>query len=381
MPSLFWRTDLGPGTVKVAAGRFNTGGDIAAAEGSRVYLLVPSDGEYSMYSVYDLNEKITGLTAVRVGNEAEGIAVTTPDRVVVLGSREGALALAADSGQEPGADFTDVAAGDLDGDGRDEIVAAAPGRESVYVYRLAGGAGEALSLELAGIRAVPGVPRHVAVLNRADGINVIAVAYAEDEKWGVATYRLTEEGFEEGPALAGQPLGISSMAAGNVLERPGAELALGSLGGMVWLVGAGPALEVLLVTDSLGTTVSALASSGGNAASLGAGTPEGNVFIFDYPVKRAPDQVFSPSEGVTGLAFLPGERVAVGTVAGGLQVWLRGIQGTWDYTVKPGDTLWSISLRVGAPVERILSANEGTIKNPEMIVPGQVIRIPAGNGG
>lgn len=382
MPSLLWRTDLGPGPVKVAAGNFVAGSDIAAAEGSRAYLFVPSDGEYSMYSVYDLNERITGLTAARIGAEEEGLAVTTPDRVVVLNIRQGALTMAAESGREPGADFVDVAAGDLDGDGLDEIAAAAPGLESVYVYRLAVGAAGAISLELVGIRAVPGVPRYVKVLKRPDGINVIAVAYAENENWGVSTYRLTEAGFEEGPALVGQPLSISSMTAGNVLARPGEELALGTVGGMVWLVGTGLTLEVLLVTDSLGTSVSALATSGGSAASLGAGTPEGNVFLFNYPVKRSPDQVFSPVEGVTGLSFLNEERVAVGTAVGGLQVWTRDTPGmTWNYIVKPGDTLWNIALRVGVPVGKIISANEKNIKNPEVIIPGQVIRIPAGNGG
>ena len=382
MPSLLWRTDLGPGPVKVAAGSFAAGSDIAAAEGSRAYLFVPSDGEYSMLSVYDLNERITGLTAVRMGTEEEGLAITTPDRVVVLNIRQGALAMAAGSGREPGADFVDVAAGDLDGDGLDEIAAAAAGLESIYVYRLVKGPGGMLNLELAGIRVVPGIPQQVKVFRRPDGINAIAVAYRENDTWGVSTYRLTEEGFEEGPSLVGQPVGISSMVAGDFLANPGEELALGTVGGMVWLVGTGLALEVLLVTDSLGTSVSALATSGGSAASLGAGTPEGHVFLFNYPVKRSPDQVFSPVEGVTGLSFLNGERVAVGTAVGGLQVWSRDTLGkTWNYIVKPGDTLWNIALKVGVPVERIISSNEETIKNPEVIIPGQVIRIPAGNGG
>ncbi|KJS68824.1 MAG: hypothetical protein JL50_04005 [Peptococcaceae bacterium BICA1-7] len=381
MPSLFWRTDLGPGPVKVVAGSFTAGSEIAAAEGSRVYFFVPSDGEYSLYSAYDLNERITGLTAVRIGTEVEGTAVTTADRVAVLNSRQGALAVVAESGRETGADFADVAAGDLDGDGLDEIVAAAPGRESIYVYRLVLGDGEAVRLELAGIRAVPGPPRYVAVLKRPDGINVIAVAHGENDQWGLSTYRLTEEGFEEGAALAGQPLGINSMVTGDVLARPGEELALG-VGGMVWLVGDGSALEVLLVTDSLGTSVSALATSGESEASLGAGTPEGYVFLFNYPAKRAPDQVFSPVEGVTGLSFPAGGRVAVGTAVGGLQVWSRDIEErTWNYIVKPGDTLWNIAVKVGVPVEQIISENTETIKNPQVIIPGQVIRIPAGNGG
>lgn len=382
MPSLFWRTDLGRDPVEVIAGRFVAGGDIAASEGSRVYLFVPSDGEYRLLSVYDLNERITGLAPVRTNNQAEGIAAATQQRVTVLGGREESLVLLADSGRETEAQFVDVAAGDLDGDGSDEIVAAAAGLESIYVYRLVKGPGGMLNLELAGIRVVPGIPQQVEVFRRPDGINAIAVAYRENDTWGVSTYRLTEEGFEEGPLLVGQPVGISSMVAGDFLANPGEELALGTVGGMVWLVGAGSALEVLLVTDSLGTSVSALASSGESEASLGAGTPEGNVFLFYYPVKRAPDQVFSPVEGITGLSFLTRERVAVGTAAGGLQVWSLGAMGeTWNYIVKPGDTLWNIALKVGAPVEKIISANEETIKNPEMIIPGQVIRIPAGNGG
>jgi nucleoid-associated protein YgaU len=220
----------------------------------------------------------------------------------------------------------------------------------------------------------------VAVFRRPDGINAMAVVFQAGENWGVATYRLTGEGFEEGPALAAQPLEITAMAAGNFSQRPGEELALGMLGGMIRLTGTGPALEVILVTETLGTLVSALASRRGDTADLAAGTPEGHVFVFYYPVERRPQAVFSPGEGISGLAFLQGEKVAVGTENGSLQIWSADAGGkAWNYIVRSGDTLWSISLKVGISVESILAANEESIVNPQLIMPGQTIRIPSGN--
>ena len=377
MPSLLWKTDLNRGPVRVVSGRFVTlGGDIAASVESNIFLLVPENVEYRLYSTYSAGETVSGLAVIRAGFKAEGLAAVTPGRVLVLGNRGGALTLISQSAAVPGANFSDVAAGDLDGDGRDEIVAAAPGEENIYVYRLAGE--NNMSLELVGIRTVPGVPRYVTVFDRPEGGRAIAVAYDKDETAGLATYTLTEGGFAEGAGLTGQPLMITAMTSGNFEEKPGSELALGSVGGMVWVVGTGRMLEVLQVTDSLGTLVSTLASSQEDLSKMAAGTPEGNVFIFNYPVKRMPDQAFSPVEGVTGLAFLPGERISVGTREGGLQIWSLKPEGaTWNYVVRPGDTLWTISKRYGVSVEQIISLNP-TLKNPEVIMPGQVIKMPAG---
>ena len=49
------------------------------------------------------------------------------------------------------------------------------------------------------------------------------------------------------------------------------------------------------------------------------------------------------------------------------------------YTVKKGDTLWGIAktfLGNGAKYNQIFEANKGIIKNPNLIYPGQVLRLP-----
>ena len=49
------------------------------------------------------------------------------------------------------------------------------------------------------------------------------------------------------------------------------------------------------------------------------------------------------------------------------------------YTVKSGDTLWGIAKQFygsGAKYTTIYNANKGKIKNPNLIYPGQVLKIP-----
>ena len=43
------------------------------------------------------------------------------------------------------------------------------------------------------------------------------------------------------------------------------------------------------------------------------------------------------------------------------------------YTVQPGDTLWGIAERYGTTVSALAAANG--IRNPDLIYPGQVLRI------
>lgn len=47
---------------------------------------------------------------------------------------------------------------------------------------------------------------------------------------------------------------------------------------------------------------------------------------------------------------------------------------TFDYTVRPGDTLWGISQRYGTTVDELVRLNN--IQDPNLIYPGQVLRIP-----
>jgi LysM repeat protein len=135
-------------------------------------------------------------------------------------------------------------------------------------------------------------------------------------------------------------------------------------------------MDVILVTDSLGTSVSALAAWDEGTPRLAAGTPEGNVFVFNFPVGRSPNLAFSAVEGVSSLAAVPGEKVAVGTIPGGVQVWsLSGNDPFRKYIVRPGDTLWKIAGMFGVTVEQILAVNDN-LKNRDLILPGQVVKIP-----
>ena len=58
-----------------------------------------------------------------------------------------------------------------------------------------------------------------------------------------------------------------------------------------------------------------------------------------------------------------------------------GYIGYREHTVRHGDTLWAIAqdhYGSGAHHTRIVAANPATISDPDVIVPGQVLRIPIG---
>jgi len=277
----------------------------------------------------------------------------------------------------PGATIVCVASGDLDADGRDEIVAATTQPDMIYAYKTSGHRFSALRLDQVGLARPPGTPRLLEVVS-GSGHNPVITACEKEGNRGIARYILTGEGLLGGLVLEGHPQGVTALASGNFGLGPGSQLAAGSAGGMVWLMGSGQKPEIITVTPSLGTAVSVLATCGNQAGRLMAGTPEGNVFIFNPPLQQKPDLEFSPVEGVSGLADLPGGRVAVGTALGSLQVWtLNTGDKTRRYIVKPGDTLINIARRSGVSVEKMLSLNEN-VRNPEVLLPGQVLIIPTG---
>lgn len=52
-------------------------------------------------------------------------------------------------------------------------------------------------------------------------------------------------------------------------------------------------------------------------------------------------------------------------------------QRTSTYTVKKGDCLHTIAQHYGTTWQKIFAANKGTLSNPDLIFPGQILRIPA----
>ena len=48
------------------------------------------------------------------------------------------------------------------------------------------------------------------------------------------------------------------------------------------------------------------------------------------------------------------------------------------YTVKQGDTLSSIACKYDMTWQELWKANKGKIKDPDLIYPGQVLTLPAG---
>ncbi|NPV53715.1 MAG: LysM peptidoglycan-binding domain-containing protein [Firmicutes bacterium] len=50
-----------------------------------------------------------------------------------------------------------------------------------------------------------------------------------------------------------------------------------------------------------------------------------------------------------------------------------GAQVSRTYTVQPGDTLWKIAMQFGTTVDALTRLNG--IKNPDLIYPGQVLRV------
>lgn len=61
-------------------------------------------------------------------------------------------------------------------------------------------------------------------------------------------------------------------------------------------------------------------------------------------------------------------------IRAGEQLRIPAASANATYTVRPGDTLWDIANRHNTSVARIVSINN--IPNPNLIYPGEVIRLP-----
>jgi len=369
-PGVVWQTRLDSSPVLVAAGKISGDNiEIAVAMGKTVSIYTPEDSVYRILATAEAEREVLSLAVGLPVTGRDSIILGSEDRITLWGFRQGSLQLLGRTDPEPGARFTDLAVGDLDGDGRQEIAGAASGTENIYVYRLAGQE-DSLRLELAGIRLVPGRPVQVEIF-RSSGGPGIAVLYWDGDISGLVIYFLTEEGFAEGPALENLPGRPMLLVAGNFTEG----LALGGGDGRVRIIAVtGSELKTILTTSVLGSAVSALASVS-RGFSLAAGTPGGYVFIFGFPVQQEPDRAVHNGEPVYSLADAGSGRLALGTVRGVLQlISVDNVAAGVAYTVRPGDTLWLIAGRFATTAVKIMQENN--IREPGLIYPGQVLTIP-----
>jgi hypothetical protein len=370
---ILWQTSLDGGPVLAAAGKISADNyDIAAALGRMVYLYTPADSVYSRIAAAGAEQEVLSLAVGLPVGGRDSILLGLSDSIIMLGFRQGSLQLLSRSDPESGALFTDLAAGELIGNGPLEVVAAASGTDNIYVYSLEGQEGN-LRLELVGIRSVPGRPVQVEIFRSFRGPG-IAVLYRVAELHGLATYFLTERGFAEGPVLEGLPGSPGLLAAGDFTQAPEQELALGGSDGRVRIIAVTEnELQPILTTSVLGADVSALTPGG--EFGLAAGTPGGYVFIFNFPVRQEPDRAVHNSEPVYSLAEAGPGRLAAGAGNGILQViGLGGGAGGVSYTVRTGDTLWLIAKRFGTTAMNIMAVNN--ISEPGLIYPGRVLIIP-----
>ena len=70
---------------------------------------------------------------------------------------------------------------------------------------------------------------------------------------------------------------------------------------------------------------------------------------------------------------------AARATAGLITVGALMLSGSAGYTVRAGDTLWTIASRLGVSVSSLASAN--SLGDPNLIRPGQRLTVPSGGGG
>ena len=141
------------------------------------------------------------------------------------------------------------------------------------------------------------------------------------------------------------------------------------------IAGRGPPNADVVVTDEAGRTIgTAKADAGGDW-----------VIVPDLPLPPGSHRLTvaagRPGQpgaaGTTVAVNVPARPAAVAaTASGGAPSVAQG-----KVTVEPGNSLWSIARRsygAGTRYTVIYAANRGTIKNPDLIYPGQVVTLPAG---
>lgn len=353
--------------------------DLAAAAGEKTFLFTASDSGYFLSATVEVGTVVLSLAVGLSGLTPENILLGLEDRVVVYGSRQGALVKLWETEAEPGARFVDLALADLDGDGREEVIAASEGKEALFIYRLSGETAAELRLELLAIRVLPGPAQRVTALGRDEGQTpVIAAAYKNNGSSGLLTLIFTEMGFAEGPALENLPAQVTSLTAGDVRPEPGEELAWGGVDGAIRVVEVDRELATAVTSDNLGSSVPALTAGklvGESSDTLIAGTPEGFLFGFEAPVERsAPDWAVRVGRPVNDLAVSEEGLVGLGTMDGTVEVWRLAARDRVIHIVRPGETLAAIAGLYNTTVAAI--AKENRIDNPDLIFPGRELLIP-----
>jgi hypothetical protein len=372
------------GPVLVGSGRITADQpEVAAAAGQKFYLFSPWNGGYTLLNDVDTGVPVLSLAVGLPVFNLDNVILGTADRLLVYGGSQGTVSFLGETEPEAGALFVNLALGDLDGDGREEVVAAAEGNESLYIYRLGDETGAGLRLELLAVRVLPGPAQKTVVLKRGGGqLPLIVVAYRQGNVSGLLTLSYTEMGFAEGPAVDALPAGVTALTAGDFTPGEGEEPAWGGNDGRARIMEVNDVLDTALVTDNLGSAVTALAAAGPAGEQAGvllAGTPEGFLFGYRLPVTGAsPDWAARIGRPVYSLAGAGAGRLALGTADGYVQVWLVSAVPLVRYVVREGDTLWSIARTFHTTVEAITAVNN--IPAADIIFPGQELFIPRTGG-
>lgn len=315
------------GPLQVEAGNIfsSEAKDLVVASGSNIYIYSPANDTYKPTAVFNLGQPILSL---KVGFSPLGqniIFAGTEDRIIALANVGGVLSQLWQTEPEPGANIIGITLTDLDGDGREELAAIASGNDTLYVYLLTGENITSLRPQLLSIRQLPGPPRYITAFSpEPNKPNLLAIAYGENNASAIVTYFLTETGFDEGPGLVNLPYGILGLTAANLLPDPGEELATAGNDGLVRIYTANNQLQLGMVTNNLGTVVSALAAQlvTEERSLLIAGSPAGFVFGFFSPgLTNEPDWVVQAAGPINDLDIISQDRFSVGTNNGILQVW------------------------------------------------------------
>lgn len=373
-----WTREGLDGPVKVRWGRVITGEspDLVAAAGDRIFIFTASGQTYDLSNMITVGKEILSLDVGLPLDAKDNIVVGVEDRIIVYGNSQGLMFRVLETEPEPGARFVDLTLADLDGDGREEVVAASEGREAFFVYRLEGEPGQ-LRLSLLAIRVLPGSAQKVTKLVMAgEPTPAIAAAYNLNNFSGMALFLFTERGFAEGPAQE-LPVRITSLVSSDLRPKQGEELAWGGNDGSVRVVEVNSTLDTVVTSENLGSAVPALTSGrlpGENVQTLIGGIPEGFLFGFQAPVLgNRPDWAVRVTRPVNDLDVSREGLLGLGTVDGGVRVWLLSTRGRLVHIVLPGETLTTIAAIYNTTAEAIAEINN--ITDPNLIFPGRKLLI------